>query len=161
LVELAAFVSNLHVKVGIGVKENDLAKINTATMAANFATRWEHAPADTKAPNILTLLSHFDRDFAENKAGKPLTGVHETLSEYTHPNWSGMAGFFSVRNDEENTQYFSVQPTDRTGLYARVAIACLFFPVIEFLLLEIVEYAKLAAPNQRAAKPTIPSSLQK
>jgi hypothetical protein len=155
LVELAAFVSDLHVKVGIGIKENDLAKINAATMAANFATRWDHAPADTKSPNILTLLSHFDRDFAENKAGKPLTEVHAALSEYTHPNWSGMAGFFSVRNNEENTQYFSVQPTDKTGLYARVGIACLSLLVIEFLLGEIFVYATavrtaLLAPDQRA-----------
>jgi hypothetical protein len=79
-------------KVAIGVKEHDLAKINAVTMATNFATRWEDAPTETKATNIMTLLERFDRDFAENKTGKPVSTVHTTLSEYTHPNWSGMAG---------------------------------------------------------------------
>jgi hypothetical protein len=141
LVELAAFVSDLNGKVATGLKENDRAKINAATMVANFSTRWENAPDDSKATNILTLLTRFDRDFAQDAEAKPLTGIHATLSEYTHPNWSGMAGFFTVRNDDENTQYFSVQPTDRTGLYARVAIGCLSLPVIELLLQEIVQYA--------------------
>jgi hypothetical protein len=158
LVELAAFVSELHMKVGIGVKENDLAKINAATMAANFATRWEHAPADTKATNIVTLITHFDRDFAENTAGKPLFGIHATLSEYVHPNWSGMAGFFSVRNDQENTQYFSVQPADKSGLYAQVGIACLCLFVIEFLLREIVEYAANVWTKLPAASPSASDS---
>jgi hypothetical protein len=141
LVELAALVSDLRIKVAIGVKEHDLAKIDAATIATNFATRWEGAPTETKATNIMTLLERFDRDFTENKTGKPVSTIHATLSEYTHPNWSGMAGFFSLRNDEGRTDSFSVQPRDKAKLYVTIATGCLCLPVIEVLLREILDLA--------------------
>jgi hypothetical protein len=65
-----------------------------------------------------------------------------------------MAGFFSVRNDEENTQYFSVQPTNN-GTLCECGYSMFVFVRDRVFLRENVEYAadvwtKLAAPLSTA-----------
>jgi hypothetical protein len=140
IVELMVFVGELRENVAQGVDERDLSKIDVAIMSTNFATRWKEMPEKTRARNILTLLERFDRDFMGEKKNKPTSKIHAILSEFTHPNWVGMAGFFGVMNYESRVESFSVEHRDKLGLYVNVAGGCICFPVIEYLLKDIGEF---------------------
>jgi hypothetical protein len=139
IVELMVFVGELRENVARGVDERDLSKIDAAIMSTNFSTRWEEMPEEIKARNILTLLERFDRVFMGEKKNKPTSKIHAILSEFTHPNWVGMAGFFGVVNYESRVESFSVEHRDKPGLYVNVAGGCICLPGIEYLLREIGE----------------------
>jgi hypothetical protein len=60
--------------------------------------------------------------------------VHAILSEYVHPNWAGMAGFFGSMNYESRVDHLSVQHKDKQRLYLHIAAGCTALAIIEHIL---------------------------
>jgi hypothetical protein len=137
LIELMVFVADLYQKLVEGVEQRDLGKIDAATMATNFATRWDSMPEETKAVNILTIIKKFDKGFMGSKDETPTADVHATLSEYTHPNWVGMAGYFGKINYETRVHYLSVHRENTAKLHDTLAAGCIGLGVIDYLLRKI------------------------
>jgi hypothetical protein len=61
---------------------------------------WKNDPAFPQAFNILTTINHMDRQFPGVRAR------YDELSEFAHPNWSGVLGLFSVTDHETYTTQF-------------------------------------------------------
>jgi hypothetical protein len=138
LIELMAFISDLQEKISRGVDSNSLPMIDEAIMATSFSTRWEEMPEGTKATNILTIIERFDRDFMGEKKARPVSGVHAVLSEYVHPNWAGMAGFFGFVNYESRVDRLSVRHKDKEKLYLHIAAGCTALAIIEHILRQLL-----------------------
>jgi hypothetical protein len=61
---------------------------------------WKNDPDFPKAFNIITIIEHMDKKLPGLKAR------YDHLSEFAHPNWSGIAGLFSSTDYENNTTHF-------------------------------------------------------
>jgi len=90
--ESAAFVWRLHelLKTRATRDPDELNKTVLAMIAG-----WKNDPTFPQAINILTLLKHMDKTIPGAEAS------YNSLSEFAHPNWSGVAGLFS-EIDREN-----------------------------------------------------------
>ena len=61
---------------------------------------WKKDPEFPEAFNVNTLISHMDRQIPGIKAR------YDNLSEFAHPNWSGVAGLFSATDKNKYTTHF-------------------------------------------------------
>jgi hypothetical protein len=62
---------------------------------------WKNTPDSLPAFNIITMIEHLDRQIPGVKAG------YDQLSEFAHPNWSGVFGLFSETNWQTYTTKFA------------------------------------------------------
>ncbi len=131
LVELMVFVGYLSEELSIATKNENLGAIDKAIQSSNFSTRWEDMPAEAKAKNILTLLEKFDRKIMKEEKELPVTDMHAILSEFTHPNWVGTAGFFGFIDKQTAVQHFSVVHRDRAGILGNICGGCMCLLFIE------------------------------
>jgi hypothetical protein len=61
---------------------------------------WKNDPDFPKAFNILTMVDHMNKQFPD------VRDRYDELSEFAHPNWSGVFGLFSSTDRETGTTKF-------------------------------------------------------
>jgi len=93
VMETAAMLYWLHKKIQAVVASNELGDIDIFLMRTMFGWRDDTMPA--QAFNILKPIDELDKQFPGYR------GLYEALSEFTHPNWSGVHGAYA-KTDQKN-----------------------------------------------------------
>ena len=93
VMETVAMLYWLYKRIEQVVQSNDLGDMDTFLMRAMFGWRDDSMPA--QAFNILKAIDQMDKQFPSYRA------LYDSLSEFTHPNWSGVHGAYA-RIDKEN-----------------------------------------------------------
>jgi hypothetical protein len=98
VIESAAFIWRLKELL------EDRHKYNSDDLCNKFEKMllgWKNDDSDfPQAFNILTMLDHMDKQFPGVKVR------YDELSEFSHPNWGGVSGLFSVVDRETGTAKF-------------------------------------------------------
>lgn len=97
VIESAAFIWRLKELL------EDRRKYTADDLCNNFEKMllgWKDDPEFPLAFNILTALDHMDKQFPG------VRDRYNELSEFAHPNWSGVSGLFSVIDRETGTAKF-------------------------------------------------------
>lgn len=68
--------------------------------AMQMIAGWKNDPAMPRAVSILTLINHMERRIPGAQRS------YDSLSEFAHPNWSGVAGLFSEIDHEAYATHF-------------------------------------------------------
>jgi hypothetical protein len=85
----------------------DLAKINSFLMSSLVGARWDDHPV--QSISVLTLIDKVTKTIPAFRAS------YDNLSEYAHPNWSGLLGSYG-RIDKENHELHLGVRDNATGL---------------------------------------------
>jgi hypothetical protein len=83
---------------------------------------WKNDPDFPKAFNIVTLIDHMDRTIPGVRAR------YDHLSEFAHPNWSGVSGLFSSPDHAKYTTQFGRglrTPNNRKEMASNLLVASL------------------------------------
>lgn len=92
LLECSAAYHFLHRKLRICVETDTVAELDATAMKLLFGARWEDWEYNN--PSVLTMID------GANKDCPGLRKNYDSLSEYTHPNYSGVALAFSKHIDK-------------------------------------------------------------
>ena len=93
VMETAAVLYWLHTQIQAVVESKELGDVDTFLMRALFG--WRDATMPAQAFNILKAIDEVEKQFTGYR------GLYDALSEFTHPNWSGVHGAYA-KTDREN-----------------------------------------------------------
>ena len=88
--ETTAVLYLLYKKIKKAAMTKMLGDIDDFLMKSLFGGRVKNAPIESY--NILTAINHADKDFSSYRES------YDRLSEFVHPNWSGVSGAYSKLN---------------------------------------------------------------
>jgi hypothetical protein len=100
-VETVAVLYCLNQEMVSFLATQDAARINSFLMSSLTGSRDSDAPA--RSVNVLTLI---------DKVAKELPGFrhsYDNLSEYTHPNWSGLLGSYGTVDREQHILHLGIR----------------------------------------------------
>jgi hypothetical protein len=95
VMETVALTYSLHKQLLSFNESHDAKALDEFVMKSLHGSRWEDAAY--QATNILTLVDHLDKTIPHFR------GTYDSLSEYAHPNWSGVMGAFGRADKESYT----------------------------------------------------------
>ena len=93
VMETVAMLYWLYSRIDQVVQSNDLGDLDAFLMRAMFG--WRDGSMPAKAFNVLTAIDQMDKEFPSYRA------LYDSLSEFIHPNWSGVHGAYA-KTDKEN-----------------------------------------------------------
>lgn len=108
VVESVAIVFALHKQLRAFLETKDVHALDDFLMSSLMASRWKDATYQAKS--ILKFVDHVDKQIP----GFRIT--YDSLSEYAHPNWSGVLGAFG--EIDQINHILVLGPSERTTVFA-------------------------------------------
>lgn len=128
VMESSAAIFYLYYKLDEFMKDKDIYKFDEFIMRCLLGQRIDNK-YNIKSINIMTMIEKTEKQF------NGFLELYNDLCEYTHPNWSGVMGFYSTTNRKKHITEFSSPNTVNqlaTGL-----------PALKASLLIVVEVSNI------------------
>jgi hypothetical protein len=107
VVETVAIIFAIHKQLRSFEETKDVDALDDFLMNCLMASRWKDATY--QARNILTFVDYVDKEMPGFRA------TYDSLSEYSHPNWSGVLGAFG--EIDQSDYALVLGPNERTTVF--------------------------------------------
>lgn len=123
LIENAAKVTEVCICLEDCIQNHDLQDLAKNVERIMLSNRWRDVGKEFSSKNILTLIGKLDENLFGG--GKALVReCYDNLSEFSHPNWAGTAGYFSTNNQFFGGRNLSVPIDNWCGIHDYLIGAC-------------------------------------
>ena len=102
-VETVAVLFCLNQAIEQFLESHDIDRINSFLMSSLVGSRWEDHPV--QSINILTLIDKVTKTIPAFRSS------YDNLSEYAHPNWSGLLGSYGSIDRENHELHLGIRDT--------------------------------------------------
>lgn len=134
IVETVAVLFCLNQAIEQFLESPDEDKIDKFLVSSLVGARWEGHPV--QSINVLTLIDRV------TKTVPAFRSSYDNLSEYAHPNWSGLLGSYGTINHESHELRLGIR--DRSSSFKSAGL------VLSSALLTFKHYYNLSADNLKA-----------